>query len=710
MTSHARLSRALWVLLVAVLVLLSFGTDRVLAERRVALVIGNAAYKHVAHLANPTNDASDIAASLERLGFEVILGTDLDRSQFSDLVYTFTNRLRGADVGLFYYAGHGLQMRGENYLTAVDTQLRHVGDLDFQTVELELIMRQMKQGAKANIVLLDACRNNPFVAELQASDRASVPRGLARMEQVSGTYVAFATSPGTVALDGDGRNSPFTTALLENIERPGVELSTLMTDVRQAVHQETLGKQVPWSNNSLLRQFYFKEKVEVAVAALPEKPAVEQPVVQSDTTNEPRLSPVAKADDERSAWIGIQFSKDPLDILDFISKYPTGPFAEVARLRLESLLRRPGKPDNSDKVDKEQVQAASDAERAAWVEVQFSQDPLEILDFMSSYPGGAFDSVARLRLDTLMRMQREKRRTEQAALQNQPTRSDPVAPITKPASAAPAPQPVVTQPTAAATPVQPAITQPTPIPTLTEPAPAPAQPSSVVVQETPAAPASSTAAPQAQPTTAAPPSQGTMQVAAANPATPIEPEPPRLVGRALVLRIQQELQRVGCNPGRPDGDWGPKSTRAANSFMRHSRVRIASARPTDELLDALESENRRVCPLVCGAKYRVKSGRCVLKTCRSDQILTSKGTCIAKKKPKPKPSVAKANPTAPKKKTKKKSSGCPSTQYFIRGYGCVSKRGFRPDNAIIDGIVVRRPRCTRFNPATQLFVPTGNCY
>ncbi|NJO24431.1 MAG: hypothetical protein HC868_17865 [Sphingomonadales bacterium] len=232
------------------------------AQKRVALVIGNSAYQHATALANPANDASDMGAALKELGFEVILGLDLDKRAFDQRVREFSRALPDADTGVFYYAGHGLQVLGHNYLMPVDAQLQSERDLDFEANSLNFILRQMEldRDGKTSIVFLDACRDNPLAGNLartMGTRSAGVGRGLAQVQAGVGTFVAYSTQPGNVALDGQERNSPFTAALAASIREPGRNLTSVMIDVRKKVLAATGGKQVPWDHSALTGDFYF---------------------------------------------------------------------------------------------------------------------------------------------------------------------------------------------------------------------------------------------------------------------------------------------------------------------------------------------------------------------------------------------------------------------------------------------------------------------
>ncbi len=232
------------------------------AEKRVALVIGNSAYVKSSVLANPANDAAEMARALTEAGFEVIAGLDLDKRAFDVKVRDFARALNNADVALFFYAGHALQVSGRNYLVPVDASMDRERDLDFETVGVDFVLRQMEidRENKTNLVFLDACRDNPLARNLARSmgtRSASISQGLAQVQTGVGTFISYSTQPGNVALDGTGANSPFTTALVKGLREPGRNLTSVMIDVRKDVLAVTGGKQVPWDHSSLTGDFYF---------------------------------------------------------------------------------------------------------------------------------------------------------------------------------------------------------------------------------------------------------------------------------------------------------------------------------------------------------------------------------------------------------------------------------------------------------------------
>lgn len=232
------------------------------AETRVALVVGNANYAHTTALANPLNDARDMSAALKSIGFDVVEALDADKSGLDSALRSFADKLANAEVALFFYAGHGLQVGAQNYLVPIDAQLKRERDLQFEAVGLDFIMRQMEidREGKTTIVILDACRDNPLARNLARSmgtRSTAIGRGLAAAATGLGTFIAYATQPGNVAQDGQGHNSPFTAALARHMKTKGRNLNATMIAVRNDVVAATGGHQVPWDHSALNRDFYF---------------------------------------------------------------------------------------------------------------------------------------------------------------------------------------------------------------------------------------------------------------------------------------------------------------------------------------------------------------------------------------------------------------------------------------------------------------------
>src|SRR5262245_13316827 len=237
-----------------------FGAGPANAEKRVALVIGNSAYQYTLKLANPKNDAVDIAAVLGKHGFQVIVGFDLDKLAFDRKVGDFARALKAADAGVFFYAGHGMQVAGLNYLVPIDAKAEEAATLDLEMVRVDTVRGIMERQTSTNVLFLDACRDNPLKRSLALSMGTrsfEVGRGLARVQSGVGTLISFSTEPDNVALDGKGRNSPFAGALVKHIGASNDDLSAILIDVRNDVMKETQRKQVPWEHSALTGRFYF---------------------------------------------------------------------------------------------------------------------------------------------------------------------------------------------------------------------------------------------------------------------------------------------------------------------------------------------------------------------------------------------------------------------------------------------------------------------
>lgn len=307
-----------WRTVLAAVALMVLATGQAFAKR-VALVIGNSAYRHVTELANPRNDAEAVSAALDSLGFEVISGVDLDRVALENAVREFAVATRGAELALFFYAGHGLQVGGKNYLIPVDAELADEADLDFQTVSMDAVLRNMERERRTNLIILDACRNNPLAKNLARSmgtRSAAVGRGLAPLETGVGTLISFATQPGNVALDGEGGNSPFTSALLRHIDASDLDVALMMRRVRRDVMDATGGQQVPWSNSSLTDAVYLR----TGGGAGGSPPAV-------SSAQSPDLD----------AWNAIRDSNSAALFRTYVERYPDSLYADFARARLAEL-------------------------------------------------------------------------------------------------------------------------------------------------------------------------------------------------------------------------------------------------------------------------------------------------------------------------------------------------------------------------------------
>jgi invasion protein IalB len=297
-----------------------------LAAKRVALIVGNSAYKYAGELPNPKNDATDISVVFKRLGFEVVEGIDLDKAAFDRKVRDFATVLQGAEVGVFFYAGHGMQVGGQNYLVPVDAELSSAAALDFEMVRLDLVHRTMEREAQTNIIFLDACRNNPLERNLRramGTRSAEIGRGLAAVESGIGSLISFSTQPGNVASDGTGRNSPFATALIRHLAAPSDDLSAILISVRNDVMQATQRQQVPWEHSALTGRFYFGTPPQTTSPEKAIKPGPE----------------VSQSEAER-AWV---LTKDATNIAmleAFVARFKDTFYADLAKVRIEELRKQ----------------------------------------------------------------------------------------------------------------------------------------------------------------------------------------------------------------------------------------------------------------------------------------------------------------------------------------------------------------------------------
>ncbi|QIG52367.1 caspase [Nordella sp. HKS 07] len=325
-----------------------------IAAKRLALVIGNSSYTHVPALANPKNDAADMAAKLKDMGFEVVSGIDLDLVALRDLTRKFIKTLSGAEVALFYYAGHGLQVNGENYIVPVDAQMESYEDLEFEAVSMGIVLTAMERNTNVNLVFLDACRDNPLANNLARSmgtRSGSIGRGLARLGSSVGSLIAFATQPGNVALDGTGRNSPFTKALLRHLGTPGQGITQDMVLVRRDVLEATGGKQVPWDSSSLTGDV-------ILVPKLDEKSAKDTGT--QNTSGKSAEETGSETAVELAFWDTVKDADDPLMYQTYLEQYPNGAFVPLARVKLKILeAERKSSQDTSKVVETETQQPTS---------------------------------------------------------------------------------------------------------------------------------------------------------------------------------------------------------------------------------------------------------------------------------------------------------------------------------------------------------------
>jgi hypothetical protein len=333
--------------------LAALGADAAHAGARVALIVGNSDYRNVTPLPNPERDAKLMANTLRDLGFTIVNGDaqlNLDKQQFDRAVQDFGNAAQGADVALFYYAGHGVQVHGANYLVPVDANPTKESDVNFQMFDANLVLRVLDSaGARLNLVILDACRNNPFrVSRLRA-----VSSGLAQMQAPEGTLISFATQPGNVASDGDSGHSPFTEALTITIRKPGLDIFRTFNEVGLQVAKTTGGEQQPWLSVSPIKgDFYFGGAPKVAATQPKPDPLAEQR----------RNYEAAERVGTKEAWAS------------FLNAYPQGYMADLARAQRGKIVAQERAQQRAEAAAAEQARREAEAEAARKASEQAARD------------------------------------------------------------------------------------------------------------------------------------------------------------------------------------------------------------------------------------------------------------------------------------------------------------------------------------------------
>jgi len=300
-----------FVVMLGATILFRAGLAPAQAEPRVALVIANGNYGgDIGALKNPVNDGKLIAASLQKVGFKVALVTDGDQRKMKQALLDFGQALSDAGptgTALFYYAGHGIQLNGENYLVPVGANIRREGDVGLEALSATDVLKELSfAGSKVQIIILDACRNNPLMRSFRSGTF-----GLAKMDAPIGSFIAYSTAPGSVAADGQGDNSPFANALAEELQRPGMAIEETFRNVRAKVIASTGNQQVPWDSSSLTAPFYFSTSF--------------------------GGSPSANAANDSLFWDSIKDSNDPADFDAYLKKFPKGTFADLAKNKLADL-------------------------------------------------------------------------------------------------------------------------------------------------------------------------------------------------------------------------------------------------------------------------------------------------------------------------------------------------------------------------------------
>ena len=355
------------------------GSDSaVLVAPRRALVIGNSSYA-IGVLKNPANDARAIAEELKRQGFEVALGLDLKRDEMLQAIGTYGESIaRTKPVALFYFAGHGLQLAWRNYLVPVDAAVERPEDIKARCVDVNAVIEGIAKAANPmNMIILDACRDNPF-----GRDARGEQRGLSQLDAPPGTLLAYATSPGNVASDGDGANGLYTEHLLKEMRVPEAKIEDVFKRVRLAVRRRSQGHQIPWESTSLEQDFWFTPPKDVLRQAQEEAERARQEQ-EAERRRREQLERARQEERER-----LRREQE----------------AERARLEEEQRRRR----EQLERARQEELERLYEAELALWERVAAAAEPAQVEDYLRRYPSGHFAELAQLRLDRLLAAQGEK--------------------------------------------------------------------------------------------------------------------------------------------------------------------------------------------------------------------------------------------------------------------------------------------------------------
>jgi uncharacterized caspase-like protein len=568
--------------------LLCLSTGPALAEKRVALVIGMSKYQQVPRLTNPARDADAVAGLFKQAGFDTINNQrDLGIVDLRRAIREFSETARDADIAVVYYAGHGIEVDGVNYLVPADAKLASDFDIEDETVSLDRVLKGLEGTKRLRLVILDACRDNPFANTMKRSLASrSVGRGLAKVEPtMSDTLIAFAAKAGAVASDGEGNNSPFAAALVKHIAEPGLDLRLAFGRVRDEVLKTTGNRQEPFVYGSLGGQTMSL----VPAAAKPADPEAE-----------------ARIDYELAAQVGTKEAWD-----SFLLSHPTGLYANLARAQNSKLTAAQQSRTKADDArrDAEEQAAAKAAELRKQLEEQSQRQTAEAKQKLSEQAKKDLEEArrqvaeqARKELDEAKKqVELAQKQAETARQQVEEAKRQAIADAQRQVEQAKVEQAKVEQ----------------------------------------------AKAEQAQRAS----TDATDKLASLAPdQTPPKPPPSPQIDQTDINRLlQAHLKRVGCNLGNVDGTWDDSSRKALDLFNKNAHtgfdVKVASL----DALDTVRGKTDRVCPLVCAKGQKEDGGRCVQISCGAGSFLNSSGACEKRPDPAPKPKTADREPAAPRR-------------------------------------------------------------
>jgi Caspase domain len=564
-----------------------------LAEKRVALVVGNSAYENVVGLTNPAHDAAAIADMFKRAGFDVVDAKhDLKNAEMRRALREFTDKARDADIAVIYYAGHGIEVNGVNYLVPVDAMLERDTDAYDEAISLDRILQAIEPAKRLHLVILDACRNNPFLKKMTRTVASrSMDRGLIGIEpNGQNTLIAYAAKAGFTAMDGDGQNSPFALALLKHLTTPGLDLRRSLGLVRDEVLAATANKQEPYYTGSLGGE-------DMALVPAPVAPPA---AAKSDVRGDYEL---AERVGTRDAWDS------------FIAAYPSGFYADLAKAQRNKLAAETERLAATEKARaaaeekarlaaegakaSEQARAAAEAKATedARLAAEKKKQAEEAKVALAAQANATAQAKAAEKAAEDQRLAAEKARLAQ---ENQKRVDEAKAAIAAKSAeaAAAASEKAKTQQAVIASAEQPKTT--------------------------------AEKAAEARPTSEKPRDQVIAALPPSDQANPKVSTPDQSVLQDIPRMLQSELKRVGCSVGEVNGEWNGPSRKALDSFNRNAGTKFDIKLASLDALDAVRGKSGRVCPLECDSGYRATGDHCVKITCDDGQVLGSNGVCHAK--------------------------------------------------------------------------------
>lgn len=584
--------RRLAALLVAVLAI-GLADRSALAEKRVAFVVGNSSYQNVGTLANPANDATAITDMFKKAAFDVVESRrNLTNTEMRRALRDFTEKSRDADIAVIYYAGHGIEVDGTNYLIPVDAVLERDTDAYDEAIALDRILQAIEPARQLRLVILDACRDNPFAKNMKRTLAArSLGRGLAGVEPSRpNTLIAFAAKAGSTASDGDSKNSPFTTALLKHLAQPGLELGKAFRLVRDDVMNATGNRQEPFVYGSLGGN-------DVALVPAPVAPAAAGGGANAEMRRDYEL---AERVGTREGWDS------------FIAAHPSGFYTDLAKAQRNKLAAEAARIEATEKAHKatedqarlaaegakaaEQAKAAREAKAAEEAKQAAEKKKREEDEKVAAAQKAKAAAQAKADDEEKARLAAEKKKQEDEAKRV-------AAQQAREQAQAAAEQAKFDQQKLAAEKARKA-----------EEAQIASAEQAKPEADQPAVKASDTAVAALTPETK--PGQGVQDV-------------PRL--------LQTELKRVGCKTGDIDSEWNASARRALSSFNDNAGTRLDTRVASVDALDVVKAKPGRVCPLDCERGYRASGERCVKITCDEGYFLGSNGSC--QKRPERAPKV-----------------------------------------------------------------------